>query len=95
MREKGLLLDYFAKRWSNLYLTKLHEYHRATGKHNGPVNIGDVVQQGSESSRLLLRLGTIEDVIKWGDGLIRAAKVRTSKGLVTTRLIVKLYPLDL
>ncbi|XP_071137411.1 uncharacterized protein [Mytilus edulis] len=92
---KGLLLDHFAKRWSNEYLTGLREYHRASGKHTGQVNIGDVVQLGSESPRLLWRLGTIEDIIKGGDGLIRAAKVRTSRGLVTTRPIVKLYPLEL
>ncbi|CAC5388541.1 unnamed protein product [Mytilus coruscus] len=86
---KGLLLDHFAKRWSNEYLTGVREYHRASGKHNGQVNIGDVVQLGSESPRLLWRLGTIEDVIKGGDGLIRAAKVRTSRGLVTTRPIAE------
>ncbi|XP_076095349.1 uncharacterized protein LOC143066242 [Mytilus galloprovincialis] len=86
---------HFAKRWSNEYLTGLREYHRASGKHTGQVNIGDVVQLGGESPRLLWRLGTIEDFIKGGDGLIRAAKVRTSRGLVTTRPIVKLYPLEL
>ncbi|VDH93828.1 Hypothetical predicted protein [Mytilus galloprovincialis] len=91
---KGLLLDHFAKRWSNEYLTGLREYHRASGKHTGQVNIGDVVQLGSESPRLLWRLGTIEDVIKGGDGLIRAAKVRTSRGLVTTRPIRKGLLLD-
>ncbi|CAC5357219.1 unnamed protein product [Mytilus coruscus] len=92
---KGLLLDHFAKRWSIEYLTGLRKYHRASGKHNGQVNIGDVVQLESESPRLLWRLGIIEDVIKGGDGLICAAKVRTSRGLVTTRPIVKLYPLEL
>ncbi|CAG2193656.1 DTX [Mytilus edulis] len=44
---KGLLLDHFAKRWSNEYLTGLREYHRASGKHTGQVNIGDVVQLGT------------------------------------------------
>ncbi|CAC5388516.1 unnamed protein product [Mytilus coruscus] len=52
---KGLLLDHFAKRWSNEYLTGLREYQRASGKHNRQVNIGDVVQLGSESARLLWR----------------------------------------
>ncbi|CAC5366109.1 unnamed protein product [Mytilus coruscus] len=53
---KGLLLDHFAKRWSNEYLTGLREYHRASGKHNRQVNIGDVVQLGSQSARILWRL---------------------------------------
>ncbi|VDI00039.1 Hypothetical predicted protein [Mytilus galloprovincialis] len=73
----------------------LREYHRASGKHTGQVNIGDVVQLGSESPRPLWRLGTIEYVVKGGDRLIRAAKVRTYRELVTTRPIVKLYLLEL
>ncbi|CAC5423377.1 unnamed protein product [Mytilus coruscus] len=53
------------------------------------VNIVNVVQLESESPRLFWRLGIKEDVIKGGDGLIRAAKVWTSRGLVNTRPVVK------
>ena len=41
------------------------------------------------------KMGVIEDVITGHDGLVRAAKIRTSKGLVTTRPIVKLVPLEI
>ena len=93
---KRLLLDHFAKRWSSEYLTGLREYHRGAGKMNGQlVKCGDIVQIESDSPRVQWRLGVIEDVIIGRDGLIRAAKVRTSRGLVTTRPIVKLYPLEL
>ena len=94
--ERDLLLDHFAKRWSSEYLTGLREYHRGGGKINGQlVKHGDVVQIESDSPRVQWRLGVIEDVIMGRDRLIRAAKVRTSRGLVTTRPIVKLYPLEL
>ena len=46
-----------------------------------------------EKPRIDWRLAVIEDLIPGGDGLIRAASIRTSTGK-TTRPITKLYPLE-
>ena len=56
------------------------------------IKVGDVVLVHNEGPRLDWRLAIVEELIVGGDGLIRAANVRTSSGN-TNRLIVKLYPL--
>ena len=45
--------------------------------------------------RSMWKFGVIEETIKGNDGLIRAVKIRTTSGFVTTRPIVKLVPLEL
>ena len=46
-----------------------------------------------ESPRLTWKLAVVESLIEGGDGLIRAANIRTSTGH-TNRPITKLYPLE-
>ena len=59
------------------------------------MKIGSVVLIMDNSPRTMWKLGVIEDVITGLDGLVRAAKIRTSSGLITTRPIVKLVPLEI
>ena len=59
------------------------------------MKVGAVVQIMDNLPRPMWKLGVIEETIKGKDGLIRAVKIRTTNGFVTTRLIVKLVPLEL
>ncbi|XP_045174518.2 uncharacterized protein LOC123535831 [Mercenaria mercenaria] len=94
-RFKSATLEHFWSRWKHEYLTSLREFHRTSGNHGDTVTIGDVVQIHDTSlPRNRWSLGVIEDVIVGNDGLIRAARVRSRRG-VTTRPISKLYPLEL
>lgn len=95
LQRKLTLVEHFSYRWRNEYLTGLREYHRVTGENNTQVKIGTVVLIMDNSPRTMWKMGVIEDVITGHDGLVRAAKIRTSKGLVTTRPIVKLVPLEI
>ena len=47
----------------------------------------------NEGPRLYWKLAVVEELIVGGDGLVRAANIRTSNGR-TNRPIVKLYPLE-
>ena len=55
---------------------------------------GDVVIIHDDVPRVRWRLAVIEDLICGGDGLVRAAIVRTANK-TTNRPITKLYPLEL
>ncbi|XP_060586634.1 uncharacterized protein LOC132742285 [Ruditapes philippinarum] len=94
-RFKTVTLDHFWSRWKHEYLTSLREFHRKSGNHGDNINVGDVVQIHDEYfPRNRWSLGIIEDVVTGGDGHIRAARVKSRRG-ITTRPIAKLYPLEL
>ena len=63
------------------------------GNNQQKIKTGDIVLIHDERPRIDWRLAVIEDLIPGGDGLIRAASIRTSTGK-TTRPITKLYPLE-
>ncbi|CAG2256399.1 unnamed protein product [Mytilus edulis] len=88
---KVTLIEHFAKRWRMEYLTGLREL-RDQSAH---VKIGSVVQIMDNSPRMMWKLAVIEDLITGNDGVVRAVKLRTSNGLITTRPIVKLVPLEI
>ena len=94
-QRKLTLVEHFSKRWRLEYLTALRERHCVAGESSTPVKVGSVVQISDNHPRPTWKLGVITEVITGLDGHIRAAKLPTSNGLVTTRPIVKLIPLEL
>ncbi|XP_063442541.1 uncharacterized protein LOC134722840 [Mytilus trossulus] len=92
---KVALIEHFAKRWRMEYLTGLREFHRVAGDKSAHVKIGSVVQIINNSPRMMWKLAVIEDLITGKDEVVRAVKLRTSNGLITTRPIVKLVPLEI
>ena len=87
------ILERFWKRWRHEYLTSLREFHRTTGTNEQSIKTGDVVLVYDEGPRSSWKLAVIEDLIRGGDGLVRAAHIRTSTGY-TNRPVSKLYPLE-
>ncbi|XP_053406534.1 uncharacterized protein LOC123530253 [Mercenaria mercenaria] len=87
------IINHFWKRWKTEYLTSLREYHKTTGSNERSIRAGDVVQVHDEGPRLRWKLAVVQELITGNDGLVRAAKIKTVNGL-TTRPVVKLYPLE-
>lgn len=83
------------KRWTTDYLLSLRETHRVRTRRSGNLwpTVGDVVLVHDEGPRLFWRLGLILKLLPGLDGITRVAQIKTSTG-VTTRPIVKLYPLE-
>ncbi|CAC5398788.1 unnamed protein product [Mytilus coruscus] len=90
LNHKVTLIEHFAKQSRMEYLTGLREFHRVAGDQSAHVKVGSVVQIMDSSPRMMWKLAVIEDVITGNDGVVRAVKLRTSNGLITTRPIVKL-----
>ena len=88
------ILDNFWKRWKTEYLTSLREFHRTTGDNKRTIIIGDVVHIQEDKPRNGWKLAIVEDLITGNDGHGIAAIVKTNTGL-TTRAIVKLYPIKI
>ena len=68
-------------RWTRKYVCSPREHHRrAGGEQTSHPNIGDVVTiQDENKSRNHWKLGIVTALIKGRDGVVRGAKVRTSK----------------
>ncbi|XP_028394458.1 uncharacterized protein LOC114518652 [Dendronephthya gigantea] len=92
-KRRSHLIQHFWKRWRQEYLTSLREFHRTTGNNTTEICVGDVVQVHDDTKRINWRLAVVESLIKGGDGLVRAANIKTSTGR-TNRPITKLYPLE-
>ena len=88
------ILERFWNRWRHEYLTSLREFHRTTGTNEQSIKKGDVVLVHNEGPRSSWKLAVVEEVIRGGDGLFRAAHIRTSTGS-TNRPVNKLYPLEI
>ena len=88
--------DHVCKRWSTEYLRALREKHNL--KHHGKQStllVGEVVIIASdERNRGKWTLGIVEELFPGRDGVIRAAKVKTSNGHLE-RAVNHLYPLEL
>ena len=76
------------------YLTSLREFHKTSGNNEQTVKVGDVVQVHDEIPRTKWKLAVVTELIRGNDGLVRSSRIRMNQ-LETTRLIVKLYPLEL
>jgi hypothetical protein len=91
---QAIILQRFWKRWRHEYLTSLREFHRSSGDNKQIIKKGDVVLVHDDSPRSTWKLAVVEDLIRGGDNLVRAANIRTSIGY-THRPICKLYSLEL
>ena len=87
------LLEHFRNRWKREYLTLLREFHKASGHNSQRIKVGDVVLIHDDGPRMQWKLAVVENLREGGDGLIRAADLRSSNGK-TNRPIVRLYPLE-
>lgn len=83
----------FQSRWIHEYLTSLRKYHHASGHNFQHIKVGDVVSLHDDGPRVNWRLTVVTRLLVGGDGLTRAAEIRTSTG-TTNRPITKLYPLE-
>ena len=92
-RLQSEILDRFWKRWRMEYLTALRETHGSSGVNTQTIAVGDIVQIHDECPRGRWKLGVVEELMTGRDDLTRAARVRTATG-ITSRPIVKLYPLE-
>ena len=92
-KTQAAILRDFQKRWHHEYLT-LRDFHKASGRNQQVVKKGDVVLVHDDTPRATWRMAVIQDLIVGGDGLVRAANIRTTTG-ITSRPITKLYPLEL
>ena len=91
---QAVILQRFWKRWRHEYLTSLREFHRSSGDNKESIKKGDVVLVHDDGPRSTWKLAVVEDLIRGGDNLVRAAEIRTSTGH-KNRPICKLYPLEL
>ena len=92
-KRQALTLQHFQRRWRDEYLTSLREFHRATGKNEQTIKVGDVVLVHDDTPRVSWKMAVIEELIKGNDGLVRAANIRTAAGR-TNRAITRLVPLE-
>ena len=93
MPTQAMLLQHFTSRWKAEYLTSLREFHRTSEDNNCKIAVGDIVLVHDNGPRVQWRLAVVESLIQGGDGLVRAANIRTSTGH-TNRPIVRLVPLE-
>ncbi|XP_053391599.1 uncharacterized protein LOC128554344 [Mercenaria mercenaria] len=92
-RMQQTLIDHFRRRWMSEYLTALLEHHQKTECNAKTIKVGEVVLIHDDSPRIRWKLGLVDELLTGMDGLTRAVKLRTTTG-VTSRPIVKLYPLE-
>ena len=93
VKMQALILQRFWNRWRHEYLTSLREFHNTSGTNKQSIKKGEVVLVHDDTHRSTWKLAVIESLIEGGDGLVRAANIRTSTGC-TNRPITKLYPLE-
>ena len=88
--------DMMWNRWTKEYVHSLREKHRrAGGVQTSHPSVGDVVViQGDQRNCNHWKIGIVMELIKGGDGIIHAAKLRAGKGILE-RAIQHLYPLEL
>ena len=91
---QAAILRDFQKRWCHEYLTSLRDFHKASGSNKQDVKKGDVVLVHDDAPRVTWKMAVIQDLMVGGDGLVRAATIRTATG-ITSRSITRLYSLEL
>ena len=88
------VIEQYRKRWTHEYLTSLREFQTKSGNNQQTIRVGDIViVQDDFKPRLQWTLAVVEELLTGNDGMTRAAHIRTPSG-VTTRPIVKLFPLE-
>ena len=51
-KRQALTLQHFQRQWRDEYLTSLREFHRATGKNEQTIKVGDVVLVHDDTPRV-------------------------------------------
>ncbi|XP_046973653.1 uncharacterized protein LOC124540231 [Vanessa cardui] len=94
-----MIIQEFAKMFTNQYLTSLRE---RSNKHREPrvvvkrtPKLNEIVQIKADGSRANWKVGKISELIKGSDGQIRIARVKMSSGETLTRSIAHLFPLEI
>jgi len=84
------------KRWTAEYIRGLRESHRQAGGEQTPhLNSGDVVIiRDDNKNQNQWKLAVVTDLIRGRDGIVRGAKLRTSKDNLESA-VQHLYPLEL
>ena len=93
VNKHSVLIEKFWSRWKTEYLTSLREFNKTCGHNDAAIKVGDVVIVHDEKPRMQWKLALVDELIKGGDDLVRAAHIRIGR-YRTTRPIVKLYPLE-
>ena len=93
-RNQSRLIDQFWTHWKTEYLTALRERSDKPGSNSQTIRVGEVIQVHDESTRIRWKLAVVESLIYGNDRLVRAAKIKFANGLIATRPIIKLYPLE-
>ena len=95
------VINGFWKRWKREYLLELRQHHKMNSRAASNVpSLGDVVLIEDDSQkRNRWKIGRIIELVEGRDGIIRGAKLRTTKpeGGVTTlfRPLQRLFPLEI
>jgi len=93
-KAQALIIQQFWNRWKREYLTSLRETHSANnGTTKERIKVGDVVVVHDDVPRLKWQLAVVKELQRGQDNAVRSAIIRTVNG-VTSRPIVKLYPLE-
>ena len=96
--QHSLLLQHFWSQWTSEYLTALREHHSLSqsqdARQASPVRVGTVVLIHDETPRLQWKSAVVTRLLPSADGIVRTVELRTSTGLVTTRPVARLYPLE-
>ena len=93
VNKHSVLIEKFWSRWKTEYLTSLREFNKTCGHNDATIKVGDVVIVHDEKPRMQWKLALVDELIKGGDDLVRAAHIQIGR-YRTTRPIVKLYPLE-
>ena len=94
-----IILKHCWCRWRTEYLSALRESHISDrglhGQNSNNIQVGDIVLVHSDTEkRVHWPLAIVTKLNKGNDGLVRSAIIRTKNG-VSSRPIVKLYPLEI
>ena len=100
-RHLSIRLAHFWKRWRNVYLSGLREYHktRSGATDRKEIRVNDVVTVFEDNvKRGSWKTAFVEELIEGKDNVVRGTKVRVitkGKPIRMSRPIQKLYPLEI
>ena len=89
MRNQSRLIDQFWMHWKTQYLTALHERYDKPGSNSQTIHVGDTEKVTNYSTRIYWKLA-----VHGNENLIHADRSKMANRLITTRPLVKLYPLE-
>ena len=75
------------------YLSALRKFYRFTGHNKQVIRKGDIVVVHDHIPRLHWKFAVVEEPIKGNNCLVHVPCIKTNN-CITTRLIMKLYPLE-